>query len=204
MTINSIYETSYSGMYKVTASTDDGGQTSFFIRKEYVHNLDFDSIDSGSYYDEVQTGELLDAGLASVVELKALDYIARAEQSRFGLNRKLTDKGYDKKYIIMALDFLETTEYLDDGRFARAWLHGRQLNHYEGRVKLLAELQGRGISKEIAVQAVNDFFTENDELEICRKAYERFVKKGKTEDKLIAAMMAAGFSYKLIKDCQFD
>lgn len=202
MTINSIYETSYSGMYKVTANTDDGGQTSFFIRQDYIPTIDFELIESGQFFNELQTGELLDAGLASVVELKALDYIARAEQSRFGLNRKLTDKGYEKKYIQMALDYLETTDFLSDERFARAWLHGRQLNHYEGRPRLLAELQNRGISREVAVKALNEFFTENNEVEICRKAYNRFVKKGKSDDALITAMMTAGFSYKMIKEVE--
>ena len=34
------------------------------------------------------------------------------------------------------------------------------------------------------------------------KAYERFIKRGKEGEKLIAAMMTAGFSYKLIKEIQ--
>jgi len=191
-------------MHRVTAAADDGSQTSFYIRSQYVPELDFSEIECGSYFDEVQTGLLLDGGIASMVELKALDYIARAEQSRFGLNRKLTEKGFDKKYIQMALDYLETTEYLSDERYARAWLHGRQLNHLEGRTKLLAEIQGRGIAKETAILVVNEFFEENDELEICKKAYRRFIKKGKSDDKLVAAMMNAGFSYKLIKQCEME
>ena len=75
----------------------------------------------------------------------------------------------------------------------------RRINHYEGQTKLLLELQSRGIDKAIALAAVNEFFTENDEEEICKKACERFVKKGKTEDKLIEALLKAGFAYKMIK-----
>lgn len=195
MIIKSIAPTSYLGMYKI--APDQG--PAFFIRKEYLPGLDFDLIEVGAEFDEEETDQILDAGLASVVELKAVEYLARAEQSRFGLTRKLIQKKYEKKYIDLALSFLESAEYLSDRRFARAWLHARRLNHYEGRTKLLAELQGRGIAKDVATEAVAEFFTENDEMEICKKARKKFVKAGKEGDKLIAAMMNAGFSYKMIK-----
>lgn len=194
MVIKNIVETSYSGMYKV--ETD---QTKFFIRQEYLVNLNLSQIEPDAEFFDDDENELLDAGLASVVELKAVEYLARAEQSRFGLYRKLIEKKYEKKYVDMALTLLESKDYLSDERYSRAWLNSRKINHYEGRTKLLAELQSRGINKETAVKALDDFFSENDENEICQKAWEKFVKKGKDGDKLIAAMMNAGFSYKMIK-----
>ena len=198
MIIKSIAETSYSGMYKVAPTEGPA----FFIRKEYLPGIDFDAIDVGSEYNEEQTEIFLDAGLTCAVELKAVSYLARAEQSHFGLSRKLREKGYDKTMVEAALTYLEARNYLSDERFARAWLHGRRLNHYEGRTKLIAELASRGIDKETSAAAVEEFFSENDEYEICCKAYERFIKRGKEGEKLIAAMMTAGFSYKLIKEIQ--
>jgi len=195
MIIKSIAETSYSGMFKVAPMEG----AAFFIRQEYIPTIDIYSILPDTEYNEEQTNLLLDAGLACVVELKAVDYLARAEQCRFGLNRKLTEKKFNKKYISMALDYLESRNYLSDERFSRAWLNSRRINHCEGKTRLLAELQSRGISKETAVSAVNEFFEENDEYEICKKAMAKLVKKGKEGDKLIAAMMQAGFSYKMIK-----
>jgi len=196
--INSITPTSYDGMYKISPDTGP----SFYSRNAYLKSITLKDVFAGMEFDENQTEELLDSGLASVVELKAIDYLARAEQSRFGLTRKLLEKKYVKQYIDMALDFLESKNYLSDERFSRAWLHGRQINHYEGRTKLLAELQSRGISKETAVLCVNEFFEENDEFEIACKAWNKFIKKGKQGEKLIAAMINAGFSYKLIKQVQ--
>lgn len=198
MTINTIVETSYSGMFKL--SPQEG--PAFFIRPQYLNSINKDRLEAGSEFSEEESDQLLDAGLACVVELKAVEYLARAEQSRFGLNRKLLQKKYDKKYIEMALDFLESKNYLSDQRYARAWLNSRRLNHYEGSGKLMAELQSRGISKEISLAAVKEFFTENDESEICRKAWEKFVKRGKEGDKLITAMLQAGFTYKMIKSVQ--
>lgn len=200
MIIKSIAETSYSGMYKIVG--EEGA--AFFIRKEYLPHVNFDSILPGAEFLNKEEDELLDAGLASVVELKAVDYLARAEQSRFGLTRKLTEKKYEKKYINMALDLLESKNYLSDQRFARAWLNTRRINHFEGRSRLLAELLSRGISKDVAAPAIEEFFTENDEEEICRKAYEKFLKQGKEGDKLINAMMKAGFTYKMFKSMKYE
>ena len=198
MIINSIYETSYDGMYKVQG-INEGTVTTFYIRQDYLKSIDIQAIQTNFEYDQNFASEILDAGLICVVELKAIDYLARAEQSRFGLTRKLLEKKFEKQYIEKALDFLEFKNYLNDERFSRAWLNSRKINHYEGRTKLLAELISRGIDKEVSSKAVENFFLENDELEICIKAYNKFIKKGKTEDKLIAAMMNAGFSYKMIK-----
>ena len=196
MIIKSVKETSYGGMIKI--ASEEGA--AFYLRKEYLPTVDFDSLLPGSEFSGADEDEILDAGLAAVVELKAITYLARAEQSRFGLSRKLRAKEYEQKYIDMALDYLEIRNYLSDARFAIAWLHGRRLNHYEGRSKLKAELASRGIGREVAAAAVEEFFEEFNEMEICEKAYKKFVKKGKEGDKLVAAMINAGFTYKQMKE----
>ena len=141
----------------------------------------------------------MDAGLSCAVELKAVGYLARAELSRFGLTRKLIEKKYEKKYVEAALDYLEMKGYLSDLRFATAWLNTRRTNHYEGRSRLAAELASRGIARDVANTALDVFFTENDEMEICRKAYEK-LSKSKSGEKLIAAMLRQGFTQKQIRN----
>ena len=199
MLIKSISETFYDGMFKIQA-IENNEDIVFFIRKEYLSDLDFEDIVPDSEFEEHFAEGLMDAGLCCAVELKAVEYLARAEQSRFGLSRKLIQKKYEKKYIDTALDFLEQKNYLSDSRFSRAWLNTRKINHYEGRTKLCAELLSRGIDKNTAESAVTAFFTENDEQEICRKAYEKLLSKGKTDEKLISSLLQSGFSYKLIRD----
>ena len=194
MVVKTLVESSYSGMFKFTP--EEG--SSFYIRKEYLPEGLFEKIDVGVEFDEEQADLLMDAGLTCAVELKAVAYLARAEQSRFGLTRKLIEKKYDKKYVEAALTYLEGRGYLSDLRFAAAWLNTRKINHYEGRSRLAAELAARGIARDVAGQALDEFFTENDEDEICRKAYEKYSKK-KSGDKLIEALVRAGFSLKMIK-----
>ncbi len=197
MVVKTFVESSYSGMYKLTP--EEG--SSFYIRKDYLPEGVFERIDVGVEFSEEETDSLMDAGLTCAVELKAVGYLARAEQSRFGLTRKLIEKKYEKKYVEAALDYLEMKGYLSDLRFATAWLNTRRTNHYEGRSRLAAELASRGIARDVANTALDEFFTENDENEICRKAYEK-LSKSKSGEKLTAALMRAGFSLKQIKLAQ--
>ena len=194
MTVKTLVESSYSGMFKLTP--EEG--SAFFVRKEYLPEGLFERIDVGLEFDDEETDSLLDAGLTCAVELKAVGYLARAEQSRFGLTRKLIEKKYDKKYVEAALTYLEWRGYLSDLRFATAWLNTRKINHYEGRSRLSAELAARGIARDVAGKALDEFFTENDEDELCRKAYEK-LSKSKADEKLIAALLRSGFSMKQIK-----
>ena len=195
MIVKSIAETSYSGMFKV--APEEG--SAFYIRKEYLPEGLFERLDIGAEFNDDETDSLLDAGLTCAVELKAVGYLARAEQSRFGLTRKLIEKKYDKKYVEAALSYLEGRGYLSDLRFATAWLNTRKINHYEGRSLLSAELAARGIARDVANKALEEFFLENDEEEICRKAYEK-LSKSKSGEKLMAAMLRQGFTQKQIRN----
>ena len=194
MTVKTLVESSYSGMFKLTP--EEG--SAFFVRKEYLPEGLFERINVGLEFDDEETDSLLDAGLTCAVELKAVGYLARAEQSRFGLTRKLIEKKYDKKYVEAALTYLEWRGYLSDLRFATAWLNTRKINHFEGRSRLSAELAARGIARDVANKALDEFFTENDEDELCRKAYEK-LSKSKADEKLTAALLRSGFSMKQIK-----
>ena len=194
MTVKTLVESSYSGMFKLTP--EEG--SAFFVRKEYLPEGLFERINVGLEFDDEETDSLLDAGLTCAVELKAVGYLARAEQSRFGLTRKLIEKKYDKKYVEAALTYLEWRGYLSDLRYATAWLNTRKINHFEGRSRLSAELAARGIARDVAGKALDEFFTENDEDELCRKAYEK-LSKSKADEKLIAALLRSGFSMKQIK-----
>ena len=195
MIVKTLVETSYSGMFKLTP--EEG--SAFFVRKEYLPEGLFERLDVGEAFDDEEADSLMDAGLICAVELKAVAYLARAEQSRFGLTRKLIEKKYDKKYVEAALTYLEGRGYLSDARYAAAWLNTRKINHYEGRSRLAAELAARGIARDVAVAALDEFFTENDEDEICRKAYEK-LSKSKSGEKLTAAMIRAGFTSKQIRN----
>ena len=130
-----------SDVYKITVS----GDLLFFARKQYLKILTEENFVPGFELNEELLEELTDSSLAYLCETKALSYLARAEQSYYGLSLKLLKKGFHKKYIEMALDYLKSSGVLDDLRFCESWLNSRKISHFEGRKKLLSELQVRGI-----------------------------------------------------------
>ena len=125
MIINSISQISLSGLYRI--SPENGSV--FYAHQDYLSSIILTQLSGGPEIDEENEEELLNAGLCVAVELKACDYLSRAEQSRFGLTQKLVRKSFQKKYINMVLDYLESKDYLNDLRFSTAWLNTRKINH---------------------------------------------------------------------------
>ena len=184
-----------SGCIKIT--TEEG--PAFFIRKAYLTHLAPEAISNGSVFSGEDEEDIIDAGFCYAAESKALSYLARAEQSRFNLTRKLGAKGIEKRHIENALDYLEREGSLSDTRFARAWLDTRKINHTEGRSRLASELAFRGIAREVADAALDEFFSENSEEEICKKALEKCKRRRMREDKIINYLLRHGFSQKTIR-----
>ena len=178
-------------------SSDKG--LAFFMRKSYLTRVDGDAVVEGAEFSFEDEEDIIDAGMAYSVEVKALDYLSRAEQCRARLTQKLIAKKYEKKYIEAALDYLSEKDYLSDYRFACAWLSSRKINHFEGRTRLLAELLSRGVEKPAALQGLEAFFAENTEENLCAQAVEKLTRRGKRDEKLVRALMEAGFSYSLIR-----
>lgn len=150
---------------------------------------------------ESQAEALHQAGRRFLAEKQALVYLNCAEYSEYQLSLKLKRKGYTKIEYQPALNYLAEKRILDDSRFAAAYLRIRSLSRTEGYARLLSELRKRGISTDIAKQALCAFFSEIDETEICTNALYGLMRKGYTEQKLIQSLIRKGFSFSLIKQC---
>ena len=171
----------------------------FFIRTTYLKIVDSSKIVTNAEFLDQEEEDILEAGMSFAVESKAMDYLARAEQCRFGLTQKLLKKGYKKNNIDIALDYLEQKNYLNDKRFADSWLTTRQITSPEGRIKLLAELCSRGISRDVSEQAIKDFFEITEETDLARKCYAKCIRMRKSKEKTVLYLQNHGFSYSLIK-----
>jgi regulatory protein len=180
---------------------------SFFVRIEYLNEalVSFFSehtlISHAIRLSLEMTNDLLFAARVFLTERAALEYLSRAEQSRYQLGLKLRAKGYLVAEINLSLDYLESKALLDDTRYAGAWLRNHSIHQCEGRKKMLSGLLSRGVDGRVACSAVEDFFSSIDESEFCRKAVEKLIRIGKKEEKLEMALIRKGFSRKMIVDC---
>lgn len=178
-------------------SSDTG--LAFFIRTAYLKVVDPEDIVPDAVFEDESEKDIVDAGLTYGAEVKAVDYLSRCEQSRFGLTRKLLNKNHEKQHVEAALDFLEAKNWLSDQRFSRSWLNSRKINHSEGRTKLIGELLSRGINKEIVKAALDEYFEENSEEELCKRDYEKLCRTCSDAEKITRRLMSHGFNYSLIK-----
>lgn len=134
-------------------------------------------------------------------ERDAMVYLARSEHSRFQLSLKLMKKGFEETVRERALDRLEHRNALSDSRFADAWIRSRTSRKNEGRGKLLSGLLSRGISGDLAREAIERRFADTDERTVCLSAIAKLDRTGRTGDRLIQSLMRKGFSLSLIQSC---
>lgn len=194
MVVRQIQQT-FTGVYEITPSVG----SAFFLRACYLSLLSEDSLAAGKEFSDEETEDLLSAAVAYGAEFAAMTYLARAEHCRCGLERKLLKKEIARPAIEKALDYLEQCGNLNDERFAGAWLRSRSIDHAEGRVRLAAELAARGVERNASKKALDEFFSERDELEICRRAYKKCRMLKKSLDKIKASLVQKGFTLKQIE-----
>lgn len=176
---------------------------SFFVRDVYLDSFPLEQLDCGAVLDQESSAELLHAARIYLAERAAMDYLSRAEHTRFALSVKLRSakKGFSEDEVIPALAYLELRGLLDDGRFASAWLRNRSIHQSEGRQKLLAGLVSRGVHMPEARVALDAFFGTIDERDLCLKAAEKLKRIGKAPEKMLSALVRKGFQAKLISEC---
>ncbi len=129
---------------------------------------------------------------------KALDLLARSEQCRRGLEAKLARKGWSRPAISTALDRLESAGFLDDRRFAEAWVRSRLTGRPEGQSKLIGSLMSRGVAGGTARAAVESVFSEMGEdtdSRMLERAWQKVSRRRNiTEEQLIASLVRRGFA----------
>ncbi len=95
---------------------------------------------------------------ATLAEGRALALLARAEQFRAGLERKLRAKDSSRFACTIALDKLEAEGLLSDERYADAWMRQRLRTRAEGPRSLSSALASRGVDRHAVKAAMAKSF----------------------------------------------
>jgi len=107
-------------------------------------------------------------------EKTALRLIARAEQTVFGLRRKLEKRGAGAACATAVILRLCDLDLLDDRRYARLWLESRVDGlRVSSPMRMLAALRARGVDRDDAESALRDVLDDDAE----RRLLERFLQK---------------------------
>ena len=102
-----------------------------------------------------------------------LAMLARGELSAAQVRQRLERKGFTGEQLTAALEKLQQTGALDDLRAAQALARRSAHVRMHGRLRALREIEGRGISRELARQAVDAVYAELDEQALLERALAR-------------------------------
>ncbi|MGE5394655.1 MAG: regulatory protein RecX [Candidatus Saccharibacteria bacterium] len=141
--------------------------------------------------------------------LKATTICSRGETSSFDILEKLRKWGLEETDAKEIIEQLKSEKYLDDERFARAYVKDKfRFNHW-GRQKIAYMLSSKRISREIQEAAFEEIEVENYSEQLVKliKAKEKTIKSDDPFDKrnkLMRFAMARGFEadkiYKAFKE----
>jgi regulatory protein len=132
-------------------------------------------------------------------ESRALSLLGYGPHSRQGLRQKLRQRGFSEESADHALARMEELGYLDDAKFAEAWIQSRLKKHPEGRWALFAGLMKKGIDRETAEQALAASEADMSEEEAARKAMEKLSRNRAVPRITMASRLASrGFSLPII------
>lgn len=104
---------------------------------------------------------------------RALDLLTRRDHSSAELVTKLQRRGFEKSAIDAALEKLTAQGFIDDARFASRWVESALRNGRGFGPKLLVDLQLKGITREIARQAVAVATVENPAEQVLQEIVAR-------------------------------
>lgn len=173
------------------------GKYIFSLSESELLNL---GIKIGQEFDDKELKELKDKATLDKAYDRCLNLILRRARSEWEVRNYLVRREYSKEVIDITLNRLRQQGYIDDVKFAAAWIENRRLLKPTSKRKLKMELKQKGVadgSSEIALQA-----DEGDEKEILKELIlkKRTQSRYREPQKLLAYLSRQGFNYSDIKD----
>ncbi|MDR2500742.1 MAG: recombination regulator RecX [Treponema sp.] len=186
----------------IRISLSDG--SALFLRMAYLIPLwPGDAMRVPGWELSAEEGEALQyAARCFHAERAALRLVARAEQCRAVLARKLAVRGYPGPCVAAAIAYLDVVDLVNDGRYARLWLTYHVSHGARSPRALFQGLCRRGLPQDTikaALQAVLDPELEGRLLRrFLQKTRRQSKKQSQTSATLKRTLRFEGFSPALI------
>lgn len=129
---------------------------------------------------------------------RALKLLSMREHTEKELRKKLSDKGYQKAEIDDAVGRLIAEGSLSEKRFAEAYIRSRLRKSPEGKEMLRLRLREKGTPADIAAEALNEAWENEDYVKPLSQYAESLLRK-KGESGTVAALLRKGFRNSEIK-----
>jgi regulatory protein len=131
--------------------------------------------------------------------LDALHLLSRRALTVSECRTRLLDRDHPEEQIDAAIAHLLDAGGLDDAKLARAYARTAVEIKGRGRLRVLRELQARGVDKEIAAEAIGEVFGDKDERSLVSRAVKKKLRgkqPGSTAEyaRLYQYLMRQGFT----------
>ena len=133
--------------------------------------------------------------LRSRIRNSALGSLTRREHARTELEAKLQSRFGDSALIAETLDWLASLNYLDDNRFAEAFVRASVLKG-RGPDRIRRELQQKGVAPEVTAQALAESGVDwqAEARELHRRKFGQPPTDAKSRAKQMRFLLYRGFS----------
>ena len=131
-------------------------------------------------------------------------------RSVFEMEEKLKEKKIKEETISQVIEKLKEQKYLDDEKFAEAWILDRINLHPRGSFMISQELKEKGVASKIIERKLTELLPFEKELEITEELFAKKMKiikangvklsKEKTYQKMANFLRAKGFSGEVIRE----
>lgn len=151
--------------------------------------------------------------MKEMTEEQALSRLAalcsRGEHSSGEMDEKMRRWGLDEDARLRVVQYLVDHKYVDDERFARAFVHDKLEYNSWGRRKLEQALWQKHVAQDIIDRVLNETASEDftEKLRPLLAAKRKSIKAKDNREltaKLIRFAMGRGFSYEQIRECLED
>jgi len=143
-------------------------------------------------------------GNPELVRAAALRYLGRREYTAVELRQRLKERGAAVEDIETVLDYVQERGYQSDARAGESHIRGRLQYAPRGRSLLRRELQARGVSAELCVTLLQEYYPPEREVLRCLLAKEAALKAEQLQaddaqqarrlrQKMVRRLLAKGF-----------
>lgn len=193
---------------KISPAVKTPGRYNVFVDGAYTFSLDEVQLANlglkkGQEIDEAELDKLKSESGFGKNYIRALDLISRRLRSDREIRDYAFRKQWTKENTERVIERLRVHGYLNDQRFAEAFVRSRaNLRNYSKR-RMMLELRKKGISSTIIEQVLADS-DEFDELSALQNLIAKKRSHYDNEQKLIAYLARQGFSYDQIRTALSD
>ena len=192
---------------KIEAQKNNKDRYSIFIDDEFAFGVHVDilikhNLRKGLELNETEVLELQQDESVKKAVLAGIKHISYKQRTCKEVSDKLRDLEYVPSQIEEAIDKLIEMGFLDDQKYAEEFVDTRQKRY--GRKRIFLELRKRGITEQVAENALDSFLDIDagyeQALEMARKKYAQCegLETQKAAARIQGMLLRKGYSYDVV------